>query len=115
MLSRLFSFSYDTESKQWEPRKSMPTRTQIDAALELNGQIYAVRSGSLFCYDPDSDEWTTKSANEKMNNADVSSFYKSDQFLYAAEEDGTTHRYDSLNNIWTMVRNVFYLASHDFV
>lgn len=82
----------------------MPTQTQIDAALELNGKIYAVRRGSLFCYDPDSDEWTTKAANENMIDADVSSLYKLDPFLYVAEEDGKTHRFDSLNNIWTMVR-----------
>lgn len=85
----------------------MPTKTQIDAALELNGKIYAVRSGSLLCYDPDSDEWTTKSANENMNNAKVSSLYKKGSFLYVAEEGGNTHRFDTLNNTWTMVRIVF--------
>lgn len=98
----LSSFSFDTKSGKWERSNSMPVPTQIDAALELNGKIYAVRKDSLYCYDPVSDEWTTKSPNGAMTTSAVFSLYKSSEYLYMVEQNGKTHQYDPLKNTWKM-------------
>lgn len=81
----------------------MPNKTQIDAALEWNGRIYAVRRNSLYCYDPDNDVWTLNPINTIPFNSTCVSMYKSTKFLYIAEANGNTHQYDPLKNIWKMV------------
>lgn len=104
-------FSFDTKTEKWEQRQSMPVPTQIEAALELNGRIYAVRQDSLYCYDPASDEWTMKSPNGAMTTSAVSSLYKSSEFLYLVEQNGKTHQYDPLENTWKMDGSHFNVRS----
>lgn len=91
----------------------MPNNSQIDAALEWNGKIYAARRNSLFCYDPDNDVWTVNPINTISSNSTVVSMYKSAKFLYIAEENGNTHEYDPLKNICKMVtRSLLEYGNH---
>lgn len=81
----------------------MPIQTQIDAALELNGKIYAIRRDSLYCYDPNTDEWTTQFTNGNFIYSNDCSMYKSEYCLYISEANGKTHQYDLFSGMWTMV------------
>lgn len=81
----------------------MPIKTLIRAAVEYNGKIYAINYHTLFCYDPDTDEWTIDAFNAGLRYGSISSLFKSEGFLYVAT-NYLIHRYDHLDNIWTLVR-----------
>lgn len=103
-------FSFDTETKTWQPIKPMNVARYYASATIVNGSIYIAGgrndlsslTDTVEVYNPNGDQWMTYTPMNKIRNAFA--LIKAGEFLYALGSHSSIERYDPWNSCWTVVR-----------
>lgn len=92
--------SFDTDENRWEQVQSIPEDSLLHAAVEFNGRIYVLSPLSLFCYDPETDEWTKHEFNEGCY---LRKIFNSNHNIFVVTYSCALYWFDPINIIWTKV------------